>query len=539
MKYTAINIGPIIKTLSWAKRPRELWSVSYLFSYLMQCIIESIPLSKNEESLGVSIISPALLDGKSDKTVGLYPDRVFIKGEIDENSIIEKALSLFAEKTQLSSGNIKKYFNVMSISVDKLSDKEAIAELNTYLNYAELNNRAIEDNAQKELLELIRKKYNSSLFKLAFEKSHFKIPTLAEIATYSLSQENESQWLDICEHSKIIEEIEEILPEEYRTVDEDKFYTFIKEDFKKEYKSYHKYVCIVQADGDNMGTIVSNVQDGNVATLSKRLLDFGTEACRLIRNFGGLPIYAGGDDLLFIAPVTSTTDKNIFSLIAEIDDVYKNGVKSNGKIVWKGIKETVDEMNLKDNKGKPLSTAMSYGISINYYKFPLYEALKSARDLLFEKAKKEDKKDAVAWSLQKHSGATFGGAFSKTREELYHAFQKIINISSDEKLVSAVAHKIRANEELLSLWLGKSAEHIDIRLTAFFEKIIDVDNKNDADREYITTIRNLLTILYKSQEKEKVEDCKEKKNVISDIVLQTYGILKTAKFVNGERDNEE
>ena len=38
MKYTAISIGPIIKTLAMARKPRELWAASYLFSYLMKCI---------------------------------------------------------------------------------------------------------------------------------------------------------------------------------------------------------------------------------------------------------------------------------------------------------------------------------------------------------------------------------------------------------------------------------------------------------------------------------------------------------------------
>jgi len=34
MNYLALTIGPIYKTLSNAKKPKELWSGSYVFSYI-------------------------------------------------------------------------------------------------------------------------------------------------------------------------------------------------------------------------------------------------------------------------------------------------------------------------------------------------------------------------------------------------------------------------------------------------------------------------------------------------------------------------
>jgi len=39
MTYIALTIGPIYKTLSSAKKTRELWGGSYLFSYIMKQII--------------------------------------------------------------------------------------------------------------------------------------------------------------------------------------------------------------------------------------------------------------------------------------------------------------------------------------------------------------------------------------------------------------------------------------------------------------------------------------------------------------------
>ena len=38
-KYIALTIGPIYKTLANAKKPKELFSSSYIFSYIMREII--------------------------------------------------------------------------------------------------------------------------------------------------------------------------------------------------------------------------------------------------------------------------------------------------------------------------------------------------------------------------------------------------------------------------------------------------------------------------------------------------------------------
>lgn len=57
--YSAINIGPIISTLGIARKPRELWAASFLFSHLMKCIY-----AEAEQAKAV-IISPAMLNFNS------------------------------------------------------------------------------------------------------------------------------------------------------------------------------------------------------------------------------------------------------------------------------------------------------------------------------------------------------------------------------------------------------------------------------------------------------------------------------------------
>lgn len=528
--YTGINIGPIVDTLSLTKRPRELWSASYLFSYLMQCIISNIPVNDNTK-----IISPALLSDKNDSTVGLYPDRIFIEGIINANEIIESALKVFAASIDIEYELVKKYFNVMSISINESSENSAIQTLNHYLDFAELDNRSIDENGMNSVLTLIRKKYNSKLFDIAFKDKKFNISSLSEIATYSLSStQSDDQWSQICKNAKLEEKVNADIPERYRIPDEDFFYKEIKKAFKKEYKSYHKYICIVQADGDNMGKVVSHPMNNEVSELSKSLLDFGTAACKSIRDFGGLPIYAGGDDLLFIAPVISKNRRNIFDLLSDIDSCYKT------------IQDKVVTLHLSNDEDV-ITTSMSYGLSVTYYKFPLYEALSSARDLLFGEAKHLDKKDAIAWKLQKHSGSTFCGSLSKSRP-IFQAFNEVIRNTADEKMVAAVAHKIRSNNSLLSLLIDKDDAQIEKRLDAFFDKVIDIGEKSASSIIYLNSIKSLLIIFYRELRektiKKKDGTSESDKQIIrkvktDQLVLNIYGMLRTAKFIKGEEDENE
>ena len=82
--YSAINLGPLTSTINMARKPREMWAASYLFSYLMQCIVESMPPA-------AQLLSPAKVktgqEGQMSKNdhirgTGLYPDRAFIKKRV-------------------------------------------------------------------------------------------------------------------------------------------------------------------------------------------------------------------------------------------------------------------------------------------------------------------------------------------------------------------------------------------------------------------------------------------------------------------------
>ena len=434
----------------------------------MKCIYAEAEAAKS------TIISPAKPEGYKNK-VGIYPDRIYIKGEVNANQVICDAVWQFysdllgqnpekAKKPNLS------YFNLISASCEAEKESKAIAQLNQQLDLLELCNYATDGDAAQTIYDIISEKKDSPLFNLADGKYIKEIKSIEEIASIQ------------------------------RTGRYD-----IKE------KSHHRYFCVVQADGDNVGKTVSHpsLNDGEVLKISNELVHFGLEATKLIDDFGGLPIYAGGDDLLFIAPVIGKNKKQIFQLLDDIENQ-----------AFKGVQVVVENLKLKDKEGNPIKASLSFGVSITYYKYPLYEALETARNLLFGKAKGISQKKAVAWSLRKHSGGTFEAAFSLKDTDLKTQFENLISATTDNDTVSAIAHKLRQEEALVNIVL--ESNNAD-RLDALFEKVLEFD-KDKAD--YFNAVKAIMPTLFKTTGKK-------------DYIQTLYSLLRTAKFIKGEDLHDE
>ena len=243
--------------------------------------------------------------------------------------------------------------------------------------------------------------------------------------------------------------------------------------------------------------------------ISKELVGFGIKASQKIEEFGGLPIYAGGDDLLFIAPVIGKDGAHIFSLL----DVIENEA-------FKGIQDVVSSLGLKDRDDNKIEASLSFGVSISYVKYPLYEALETARNLLFGKAKNIKQKKAVAWSLRKHSGGTFDASFSLKDETLKTQFATLINATTDNDTVSAIAHKLRQEEALVDVVLASGNQD---RLDALFEKVLEFDwDKAD----YFNAVKAIMPTLYQVVGRE-------------GYIQTLYSLLRTAKFIKGEDLHDE
>lgn len=471
MKYTAITLGPIGKTLGKAKSTKAFWAASYLFSYLMKNIIREIGAPAS------TYITPCfnekdLLNDHFPK-VGLFHDRFIIKeneaGNVEE--IVQKVLKAFAYKmaedlncnkpTDKKVDPIKihnyckAYFNLRVLSGIELTPKQldgssVMHQIDHLLDVAELNNRTNPyDNETylTEFLEKVPKKGESGsaynfLHSKAFQQKEF--PSTAEIATTELrGNEIYKSALEILKGSETNGQIA--------------FYEYLQNELKGKYRKYLKHFAIVEADGDNFGSFIKVLaekdkannligEDSLIARFSKNAFEFSRAASGLINQgvpeekearpkIKGYAVYAGGDDLLFFAPVVSTVydkadkliaQKNIFDLIDAIDALFDKFFIEDD--VFKPIFEETEGL-------KPVS--MSYGISVCYYKFPLSESKATSSNALHEVAKKTPQenpvKNRIVFSFRGHSGDTYGFNLVKGKNsEVYQCFKDLYKTSIED-----------------------------------------------------------------------------------------------------------
>ena len=206
-------------------------------------------------------------------------------------------------------------------------------------------------------------------------------------------------------------------------------------------------------------------------------------------------------------------------MIDKIDNLYR-----------KQVDDSIEKFRPEEEKKNKLHTSLSYGLSISYYKYPLYEAFKDAIVQLFDKSKNVDGKDAVAWCLRKHSGSGFVGSLSKNGT-VYTLYKEIMTCSVEEKVISAIAHKLKNNENLLGVLLAgyrntKSQDALKNRLENFYQKAME----DTGNSRYVTLSRSLLGELMMQADSE---------TGIEQILENLYGMLRTAKFINGEGDKDE
>ena len=177
-----------------------------------------------------------------------------------------------------------------------------------------------------------------------------------------------------------------------------------------------KYYAIVRSDGDKMGEIISSLDnDKRVKKFSKTCLAYCSDIAKTVGEYGGVTIYAGGDDLLAILPCEND-GKTVFDFLGAANEVFDQHFASYNK-----------------------PTSLSFGIFIAHNRFPLYEALAQSADLLFGVAKK--KRNCVAVKLQKHSGQSEALLISNQYLKYFVNLSKLVMKEKDQTLLSAM-HKV-------------------------------------------------------------------------------------------------
>ena len=524
--YFAITIGPVYDTIKQSKSTRELWASSYIFSALMREILYA-----SKGKLG-DLLTPSI--DYTNKThrygAGIYPDRAFweLSSSEDANQfskIVSDAYKSLGKISNINQSIIEKYFRIYGVKIEREinSNNSIILELNKYLDNWELQDR-IQNSTIKfvdELDENIQLLYEdghsdtdraSNIF-INYEcgnTNYRRLPSIVEISTSDLKMVDQSKYNHIvtsptndtvCELIRLNRRDEKLKKE---LDNDDQIVTNLKAEFNEEFRFRHKYVAFIKADGDKMGATLGLIANDfeKVKKFSELLSDFNKQAAEIIVSYGGIPIYIGGDDLLFVAPLKTSSDNkqssgdNIFELISKLDNIFPSKLLA----------------ELIDNKTTP---SISYGISMSYYNFPMEETLDVSNSALYM-AKAYTQSNALYFEVRKHSGQQFGGLIPKNNTKALLSFFSLISNShhlKNDSFLTSVMHKITKMELLFTDAIQNTS------LDWFFKHHFNEKEHSKFD-EFIKNVKQLTSELMLEFNNE---------NSVKDTV---FACLRFVQFVN-------
>ena len=457
MKYVGITIGPIFKTIGEAISPAGLWFGSYFFSMVTKKLCEKLV-----EIPKVKIFSP-FYDSNSNQNpqedgIGRYHDRILLS--VDGDTVIEGELrniisavkKEMAEKfgefnTEEIEGFINNYlridFVILNEKIIEKSEKDG-------------NNIAIILNDALDALELMaagKGRTDMNLFAPFFagQKGNRNI-YIKESKLFTDTKLNSQLVISYSDHASELKSIEDIALSRKK---EEGSSEEVPDGEVAPTRS--EYYAVVNSDGDKVGTLLKSLckdveiseQSDRINIFSRACLDYAGKAAKLVGKYGGMTIYAGGDDLLFIAPVHS-----IFSLCSELDEMFK-----------KTLKKVLEEVNLPDDD---INVSLSFGVAVQYVKYPIYEALERAGVQLYKAKESYGKRsngsaisggNRLGIELVKHSGKTVQLMIENEKLDVIDDLIKYRATTNDQALES-VLYNLQDTEIIFKLLFEKTAQNV-------------------------------------------------------------------------------
>ncbi|MCM1363943.1 MAG: hypothetical protein NC122_09505 [Faecalibacterium sp.] len=466
--YIGITIGPIIETMNLVSSPAALWASSYIFSSVTK---EICHLLVTEYGLDSKMIISPYYDENSgefdrDDGVGLYHDRIiFVKpddfdikriNDIKTKVIVHLMDTFFADvqgkafNDSLPRNEVKEYLeHYIMITAVAFSNEEE--------SQNESFNPILKSGKILDCMELAKpfvptENENYILKRFTGSKETSKNDLIKAVVKDKLEIKN---WQLIDPVTKNIKDIPSIaaVDKPSETDNTDNSDESDKAKKKTARKKYNDYCVIVRADGDNIGQIISNISvksnkdadvDEKIREFSKKCFVYCSKAAQLVKDYGGITIYSGGDDLLAILPCKSKDrNKTVMDFALELSNEFS--------AIFSAEIDEIKEYNTSTTDPKKLKKVPSLSVAelIFYKSYPLYEAIERSGKLLFETAKSQ--KNCLAISLQKHAGQSVELIIPKPALNKIITLQKeIISDAGDKKddvLLSAL-QKILLFKEL-------------------------------------------------------------------------------------------
>ncbi len=544
-KYFALTIGPIYETMKKASKTRSLWASSYMFSYLIREIAEGIRKEVKEENYIMPVIGPSLKNG-----AGLYPDRIiavipdttsFAKLETIVNDVIDRfAQEVTAQMNAVTNTEydeeatvafLRSYIRCICREYELNDGDNIILNIHNRLDEEELKPKiALTDaDAVFRFINNVngREKDESTGFMVTdgFGFNRIRFDSILEVAAKTLCYNDNK-------HGEHFNSIFREYENKESDIDEE-ILKKLRNEFPKEYRPYQKYVAIVHADGDNIGKTIKAIGHDKelVKKFSAFLHRFALKATDRINEYGGLPIYMGGDDMLFFAPVAVKEDdrfETIFDLCNKLDEFFVEKLKELATQIPVSFRQS-DESIIGDIRNPTIACpTLSYGISVTFYKYPLYEALKISHDKLWHLAKNPDihpDKNTLSFRLQKHSGQVIEADFEKRPGGIYRALSDLVTKwTRTPHLKEGFLNSVVTRLDFLSP-LFEAAVEEKIPLKHFFDNHFNEDpHQRDPTQEFLNDIRNIVPLVFTG-------------NVAAN-KIQLYTALRFIHFINTENDDK-
>ena len=504
--YLALTIGPIYNTLKDMRKTRHLWGGSYLFSYLMKLIYQELEkCDKND----VDIVLPKIPKNVNlQKGVGFFPDKIMFasksgKGKAILQNCINGAILKIATTGNIHPiRNLQQYLQTYILEMDISEGVNVIETLNKRLEFLEQRQQFNEIPLfdLTIVLDALNRHKSDGFYKDAFGTRRITFPSIAEIATTTLKNINETKFNEFFKNND--------------DGDDDDFYQKLDSAFPNGLRQHHKYIVVVYADGDSVSKIIEKigVNTEGVKKFSEKLHQFADAAVDRIIEYGGTPVYAGGDDLLFFAPVAvekSGKIQTFLHLFNSISAVYKDNM----------------------SKDYP-DTTLSFGAAITYYKFPLNEALGLAYSQLNYIAKEQEGKNAVAFKFLKHSGHAIEGLLLKEQASLSASVLPLLeNFIGSEKnqFLSSIQYNIAENQEILKYILNK--DNAQQRLSYFFEHTF-----NEDVHQGNTQLKKVQELMWESFKSAKLRGL-DTQQATNQAIKAVFALLRFVQFINADFKN--
>ncbi|HGX94024.1 MAG TPA: type III-B CRISPR-associated protein Cas10/Cmr2 [Candidatus Tenderia sp.] len=180
------------------------------------------------------------------------------------------------------------------------------------------------------------------------------------------------------------------------------------------------YYALLQADGDSMGKAIdAQVNQADHRRLSQQLSEFAQKVPKIVQDHKGVPVYAGGDDVLAYLPLHTA-----LNCVHELADTFATTMKN---------------FVFEDEHGNKHSPTLSTGLVITHHLEPLRDVLELVRSAE-KSAKGITGKNALAVTLNKRSGVE--RTVKGNRSALIERLQKMVQWWLDGTLSKGTAYEL-------------------------------------------------------------------------------------------------